>query len=69
MTDLHQMKVEETSIAGIFEYALDISVPYGEYTVSIFQKEIEGGFAGGDGHELEPLNEKFLPYFRDYCIP
>ncbi len=71
MSDLHQMKAEEISIAGapINEYALEISVPYGDYTVSIFQKEIEGGMAGGDGHELEPLNEKFLQYFKDDCIP
>jgi hypothetical protein len=36
------MKVEEAQIQGVYEYALDISVPYGDYTVSVFTKEMEG---------------------------
>ena len=69
MNDLHPMKVEEAQIQGVYEYALDISVPYGDYTVSVFTKEMEGQQANGDESPLEPLGEKYLPYFRDYCIP
>ena len=68
-SDLYLM---ETDILenDVTEYALELDRPYGEYTVQIFYRPIDGQQADGNGEpELKPLDQQFYPYFRDSCVP
>ena len=53
------------------EYSLELERPYGDYHVKLFYKELnkEGENAQGEGYEMQGLDDKFLPYFRDDCEP
>ena len=57
-----EVDVEE----NVVEYFLELEVPYGKAEFKIFVKDLE---ALDSSEPPTPLDDKYLPYFRDHCVP